>query len=445
MSFEPFSSRAYLDTLPLRWLFLDLNSYFASVEQQLNPSLRGKPVIVAPAESEYTCAIAASAEAKKLGIKTGTIIADARSLCPGLHVVLAHHDQYVRFHHRIVAEVWNHIPVSTVCSIDEVACELMGRERAPAAAMDIARRIKRGIRDNVGECLTSSIGLAPTRLLAKIASDMQKPDGLTVIEGRHLPGKLLNLELTDLPGVGRNMERRLLAAGIGDIAALWRLQPRQARQVWGSVEGERFWYALHGLDLPERETQRHSIGHSHVMAKTMRAMPAARLVARRLLLKAASRLRRFEMAAAGLVLHLRFEGEKGAGGPWEKRKPWEDGGGWAADARFAPTQDSFALLGELETMWSNLRRDHDGRRLKAVGVVLHSLHHASHVTRDLFAAPQSEAETQRGIKLFNAVDRINKRYGHDTVALGVLPGEIAKYVGAKIAFTRIPEMAEFDE
>jgi DNA polymerase-4 len=83
--------------------------------------------------------------------------------------------------------------------------------------------------------------------------------------------------------------------------------------------------------------------------------------------------------------------------------------------------------------------------LKAVGVVLHDLRQAKHVTPDLFAAPQSDAQARRGISLFNAVDRINKRYGHDTVALGVLPGEIAKYVGAKIAFTRIPEMAEFDE
>jgi DNA polymerase-4 len=174
-------------------------------------------------------------------------------------------------------------------------------------------------------------------------------------------------------------------------------------------------------------------------------MASARLVARRLLLKAATRLRRFDLAAGALVLHLRFEGEKGGGGPWEKRKPWEDGGGWAADARFVPTQDSFTLLTELETMWSTLRRDHEGRRLKAVGIVLHGLRPVRSVTPDLFVPEDARAGERRGLNLFQAVDRINKRFGHETVSLGVLPGEIAKYVGAKIAFTRIPEMAEFDE
>ena len=209
--------------MPLRWLFLDLNSYFASVEQQLNPRLRGKPIVVSPADSEYTCAIAISYEAKKFSIKTGTMIAEAREKCPGLIVVNARHDEYVKFHHRVVAEVWNHIPVTTVCSIDEVACQLMGSERTPEYATDLSRRIKLGIRDNVGECMTSSIGVTPTKLLAKIGSDMMKPDGLTIIEGRDLPGKLLVLLLTDLPGIGRNMLRRLESANVHDIAALWNL------------------------------------------------------------------------------------------------------------------------------------------------------------------------------------------------------------------------------
>jgi DNA polymerase-4 len=432
-----------LSDVPLRWLFLDLNSYFASVEQQLNPHLRGKPIVVSPADSEYTCAIAASYEAKKFGIKTGTMIADAREKCPGLIVVNARHDEYVKFHHRVVAEVWNHIPVTAVCSIDEVACQLMGRERTPAYATDLARRIKLGIRNNVGECMTSSIGVAPTKLLAKIGSDMMKPDGLTIIEGRDLPGKLLPLKLTDLPGIGRNMLRRLEAANVPDIATLWNLQPKQAKAVWGSIEGERMWYALHGFDLPERETKRSSVGHSHVLAAVMRTLPAARLVARRLLLKAATRLRRMDDAAAALVLHARFEGSA-QNTMWGARRAWESETGWANDARFAATQDTVVLLAELEKLWAGLVRDHNGRRMKAVGVVLFNLCPAASVMPDLFAAPQADGPSD-GLNLFNAVDRINKKYGQDTVALGVLPGQIAKYVGAKIAFTRIPDMAEFDE
>jgi DNA polymerase-4 len=429
---------------PLRWLFLDLNSYFASVEQQLEPRLRGRPVVVAPAESEYTCAIAASVEAKRFGIKTGTMIKEARGKCPGLVVVNARHDVYVKTHHRIVREIWRHIPVTTVCSIDEVACRLIGRERDPAYATDLARRIKQGIRANVGECLTSSVGLAPTRLLAKLASDMQKPDGLTVLEGRDLPDKILPLKLTDLTGIGRNMLRRLQERGVCDMAALWNLQPKQARALWGSVEGERIWYALHGFDLPERETVRRSVGHSHVLAAVMRTLSASRLVARRLLLKAATRLRRMDYAAGMLILHMRFEG--GAENTlWGARRVWESETGWAADARFHPTQDTVTLLAELEKLWAGLVRNHRGRRPRAVGVVLCDLRPAGSVAPDLFVVAAATREKPRGLDLFKAIDRLNKKYGQDTVALGVLPGQIAKYVGAKIAFTRIPELAEFDE
>ena len=86
----------------LKWLFVDLNSYFASVEQNENPSLRGKPVAVVPMPTEHTCAIAASYEAKAYGVKTGTIIRDARNMCPNLICVPARHDVYVRYHNRIL-------------------------------------------------------------------------------------------------------------------------------------------------------------------------------------------------------------------------------------------------------------------------------------------------------------------------------------------------------
>jgi DNA polymerase-4 len=430
---------------PLRWLFLDLNSYFASVEQQLNPHLRGKPVAVSPAESEYTRAIAASQEAKKFGIKTGTMIADARVKCPGLIVVQARHDVYVKTHHQIVAEVWNHIPVSAVCSIDEVACRLIGRERKPENAVAIAERIKQGIRRNVGERLTCSVGLAPSRMLAKVAADMQKPDGLTILEGHLLPEKILGLKLGDFPGIGWNMAKRLETRGVLTVADLWALTPRRTKQIWGSIEGERFWYELHGYDVPDRPAPRKSsIGHSHVLAKVMREAPATRLVARRLLLKAGTRLRRMNLAAGALVLHTTLENTQKPD-LW-KKPSWGEDQAWSADARFHPTQDSVFLLKRLDEMWADLIQRHPNRRFKAVGVVLHGLRPVDQIIGDLFLDPALyPGAPQRGVKLYSAVDRINKKYGHDTVALGVLPGAVAKYVGAKIAFNRIPELAEFDE
>ncbi|HVW78020.1 MAG TPA: hypothetical protein VHB45_10435 [Alloacidobacterium sp.] len=150
----------------LRWLYLDLNSYFASVEQQLHPELRGRPVAVLPVMAETTCCIAASYEAKAYGVQTGTDVAEARRLCPGIAFVQAQQDAYVHFHRRICEVVQQCLPVEQVLSIDEMSCRLMGRQCEPENAVALAKKIKAKIRSEVGECLRCSIGLAPNALLA---------------------------------------------------------------------------------------------------------------------------------------------------------------------------------------------------------------------------------------------------------------------------------------
>jgi len=114
---------------PLRWLYVDFNSYFASVEQQERPELRGKPVGVVPMLTDSTCCIAASYEAKAHGVKTGTMVPEARRLCPGMLFVVARHELYVEYHHKIVAAVDTCIPIEQVHSVDEMSCRLIGRER----------------------------------------------------------------------------------------------------------------------------------------------------------------------------------------------------------------------------------------------------------------------------------------------------------------------------
>ena len=102
----------------LNWLFVDMNSYFASVEQDSRPELRGLPIAIVPMMADTTCCLAASYEAKALGVKTGTIVSDAKQLCPGLVLVEARHELYVEYHHRIVEAVESCIPVTAVMSVD---------------------------------------------------------------------------------------------------------------------------------------------------------------------------------------------------------------------------------------------------------------------------------------------------------------------------------------
>lgn len=420
------------DGAGLRWLFLDLNSYFASVEQQVNPGLRGKPVIVTPVPSEYTSAIAASYEAKAFGIRTGTSVREARRLCPAVRVVSGRHDLYVEFHHRIVEEIESHLHVTQVCSIDEVACELMGPERLTGNAVRLAEEVQQGILDRVGSCLGSSVGLAPSRLLAKTASKMKKPRGLTVLPADGLPGPLLGLKLRDLTGVAANMERRLHAAGIGSVEALWNASPARARAAWGSVEGERFWRALHGEDPPEIPTLRRSVSHSQILAPELRAPPRARLVARRLLAKAAARLRRMERRAGALVVSVRSVG----------------GFRGVAERIFPPTGDTFALLRALDEAWAEATMDCRAEALKKVGVTLHRLAaEAACAAPDLFDGLEraGPAACRNGLELSRALDRLSRRFGRDTVSIGPKLSRLSPYTGAKIAFNRIPDRADFLE
>ena len=113
-------------SLKLNWLYIDINSYFATIEQQLIPDLRYKPIVVVPVEADTTCAIAVSHEAKMCGIKTGTNIREAKKLCPTLVLVKSRHDIYIEYHHKIIKEISKHIQVNHVLSIDECACELTG-------------------------------------------------------------------------------------------------------------------------------------------------------------------------------------------------------------------------------------------------------------------------------------------------------------------------------
>ena len=224
---------------PDRFAFLhvDLNSFFASVEQQLHPEYRGRPLAVVPTQADTTCCIAASYEAKALGIKTGTLVGEAKRICPEIILVMGEHGVYADYSRRIAQAVERCCPVAHTPSIDEMVCELMGREQEPPRARRIALAIKQAIRDDVGESLRCSIGLAPNRFLAKIASDMQKPDGLIGLLPSQLPRAIAHLELRDIPGVGARTEARLNAKGIHTMPQLLALDRKGMHALWNSRLG----------------------------------------------------------------------------------------------------------------------------------------------------------------------------------------------------------------
>lgn len=419
----------------VNWLFLDLNSYFASVEQQDRPELRGKPIGVVPMLADTTCCIAASYEAKAYGVRTGTIVADAKRLCPDIILVEGRHELYTEYHHRVVEAVESCLPVTAVCSIDEMACRLMGRERPLLAALELARKVKAAIRGRVGEMLRSSVGLATNRYLAKVASDMEKPDGLVALPLDILPEALRRLTLRDLPGVGARTEKRLNERGLYTMDDLLKLDCEQAGQLWGSVWGERLWHWLRGEDFEMSETDHlKSISHQHVLAPEMRTKEKAWAVAHKLLHKAAMRLRSGRLWAGSLGLAVGFAVPRGENQPVSRFGV--PSRGWHGELKVTECQDNQTLIAALRKLWDSQPRGTQYDHPFFVGVQLGGLVPNRLHTLSLFDALDGE---QSRARLQATMDALNAKYGLSTLAPATM---LSAYKAAptRIAFHSIPEL-----
>ena len=415
----------------LNWLYLDLNSYFASVEQQLQPKLQNKPVAIVPTMTDATCAIAASYEAKAYGVKTGTMIYEAKKLCPEIICVQANHENYVMYHHKILAEINKYIPIEIISSIDEVACKLIGSQKNEAQARQIAKNIKIGIQENIGQYIRCSIGIAPNRFLAKTASNLEKPDGLQVLYGKDIPDRIKHFKLSDLTGIGRAMEYRLNKSGILSIQELYNISPKHMRKSWGNVQGEKFWYMLRGKEIADIKTERKTIGHSHVLEPKWRLVELAEKVMLRLLLKASSRLRRMDYYCSRLSLSIRTENNLRLEGK----------------SRFYRACDNKKLQEEATKIWVQLIKKRNFKQIKKISITLYNLKKKSDLQPELFQNFNKKItlDTNRFEKLSKTMDNINTRFGRDSVTIGGLPNKIKSFSGTRIAFTRIPDRQEFNE
>ncbi len=395
-------------------MFMDLNAYFASCEQQLDPSLRGRPLIVAPTAGDNTSAIAASYEAKRFGIKTGTNIGLAKQLCPDVLIVKGNHAAYTAFHKRIVEVCETVLPVDKVCSIDEMRFRLLETEAPPGVARELALKMKKAIREHVGECMTASFGVATNHFLAKTATDMQKPDGLVILTADDIPSRLYELKLTDFCGINRRMKARLNAAGVFTSRQLLSLSPEEMRRAFGSVCGERYWFNLHGYETDYETRQDQSLSHSHVLPPDLRTEEGAREVMLRLAHKACARLRSSNLWATHVTLYV-----KGMGRSWKSTQA------------LPPCQDSVTVTSLIAAAWASA----DFERPLQVGIVFTGLLKPEFVTPSLFDQTPERAEFS------HAVDKVNQRFGkHSVYVAGMGRG---RHAGEeRIAFQKVDLFVE---
>jgi len=295
-------------------LFIDMDSFYASIEQQDNSNYANKPLIVVPCLTDYTCAISASLEAKALGIKTGTSVLQAKSKCYDIIVVEARPMRYVEVHNKLVKLLNEHLTNVRALSIDEMSAEL----HPDCDDLDcdvIVNLLKDDIAKTLGERMTCGIGIAPNIFLAKVAAEIEKPNGYKLLPQYKIREELCKLDLCDFPGIKDKMLARLKKAGINTVEELLDADMLKMKKAWQSIVGIKWHYMLRGSleydygknfnEIPK------TVGHSHVLPPERKNRRGAEVVFHALLIKSLDRLNRYTMVAGGFYLYVNIKNKGG--------------------------------------------------------------------------------------------------------------------------------------
>ena len=289
-----------------RFLYVDFNSFFASVEQQYSPELVSKPVAVVSHSGPKGTVLAASYEAKAFGVKTGTRLGEAFLLCPKLITRYTQPTLYRSVHKQFVHILRDMTgPEVKVQSIDEASIPLANNWQTSEQAWTLARLIKARFQKELGEHISCSIGIAPNSLLAKIATNLQKPNGLVEITLENTAQILANMQLTDLTGVAERQAAHLVARGITTPLQFYNTEASMLRQKFGAW-GQYWWWYLHGYEPDYRLEFRKSMSHQHVLKRWLTSSQAVLHIVVKMADRLIQRLRdnQFQCRAISLRLSL---------------------------------------------------------------------------------------------------------------------------------------------
>jgi DNA polymerase-4 len=251
-------------------MHIDLNSAFATTEQQARPSLRGRPVGVTNRISTNCCVIAASYEAKARGIKVGMGLIEARQMVPELIMLESDPPKYHHVYKALARIMKSYSPNIVMKSIDEGVIDFHGTKRHinKRPLEDIGLEIKRRLKRELGNWMRVNIGIGPNRFLAKTAANLHKPDGLDLIDHRNLRETYRSLKLTDLTGIAEHYQARLNAAGIYTPMDFLNASANTLRrQVFHSVVGDDWYQRLRGYEIDNEPTTLRQVGRQFVLDK----------------------------------------------------------------------------------------------------------------------------------------------------------------------------------
>jgi len=287
-------------------MHVDLNSCFASIEQQANPKLRGKPVAVAAYATPRGCIIAPSIEAKELGITVGMRVRDGKRICPNLIVVSPDPWKYRNVHLRLREILESYTDVVTPKSIDEFVLNLEGYPSFTRGMIPVAEEIKERIRKEVGEWLRVSIGIGPNRFLAKAAAGLHKPDGLDVIDKQNVVSIYTCLPLMKLCGIKTNNVARLNGQNIYTTLDLYHAPVWKLKAAFASIVGYYWYVRLHGWEIDDVVFERGSFGNSYALPDNLCTPEELSPILMKLVEKAGTRMRRCGYRARGVHVSVLY-------------------------------------------------------------------------------------------------------------------------------------------
>lgn len=400
-------------------MLVDINSCFATIEQQANPLLRGKPVVVGAYTTDGGCVLAASREGKRMGMKTGMSVGEAKQIYKDVVVVAPDSDKYRFVNKKLVTILNRYTDPIEVKSIDEMtfsfehSYELVRKLHTgisyKEAMLALAVDIKKAIFDEIGDWITVSIGIAPNRYLAKTGAGYKKPDGLVVIDHTNITTILESMRLEDLCGIKSGNATRLRAFGIMTPLHIYNAPIRLLKTAFHSVVGYHWWLRLHGWEADDRAGRRKSIGHSYALRKPLSPHDEAlKYILYQLVVKMGRRMRTDGLLAYGLHVSCVFRN----GATWRLSKTYR--------LPLYTDADFYRIANEL-------LKEAPSHSVRILAVSCFHLEERLYAQETLFEGEQKDRQ------LTKAMDKIAERWGEWTVVPGRLLS-IDQKVHDRIAF-----------
>lgn len=408
-------------------LHIDINSCFATIEQQANPLWRGRPLVVAASVHDYGCILAASVEAKRKGVKGGMLVGQAKELISELIICEPDVNKYRDVHVKMAKLLSRYSDRCTPKSIDEFVMDLSGTQALEIGAWQTSLEIKDRIRKEIGEWITVSVGIAPSRWLAKVASNLKKPDGLNQIDQSNFEAVYKKLELRDLPGINWANSRRLNRVGIYSVWNFYLASIDTLRAAFQSVNSNDWYLRLHGFEVERGDFARKSFGNSFVLPEVMTSLEQLLPIVSKLVEKMGFRLRKGGYGASGVWIGvgarpIRWDGRG--------RSFWHMGHDLGK-----VVFDSRELYMEIVKLF---RLSPYQLGVKSLAVSCFGLERREVLQLDLFQ------DMQRTDRLVTALDQINKVWGSFTVRPARML-DTTRAVPDRIAFGGMKELDELKE